>query len=232
MEIVVGFYAFIGLIIWFLHNMVDEKIGTSAKDHVDFWLEMIVILALAFTWLLPPAFFVRSDTFVWLCDISSGLYFFVSTFAAVFWWALPFIAIAIASDSPINLIAKLPPIERRLCANYERAAAFYKGMENGKPKSIDARVDEFDPPEEEVFDESGIAILPVTTPRQAKDFILDVEQLKKDAQAPLTEEIVQRSRSTLSRVLKKRTRSVVWRLAPLIALITAFFCVCYHLSHF
>jgi len=223
MEIVVGFYAFIGLIIWFLHNMVDEKIGTSAKDHVDFWVETIVILATGFIWIFPPFFFIRSDAFSWLYSISSGLGFIVSIFAAIFWWALPFIAIAIVSDSSVNLIVKLPPIERRLCANYERATAFYRGTENGKPKSLNPRIDELDPPEENVFDENGVEIPPVTTPRQAKDFVLEVEQIKKEVQDPFATSTSPKSKTPIGRMLKKRTRAFILRFVPLITFATIFF---------
>ena len=219
MEIVVGFYAFIGLIIWFLHNMVDEKIGTSAKDHVDFWVEMIVILAVGFAWIFPPYLFLQFGAYDWIADISFPLMVLVSILVWIFWWVLPFIAFYIIQDIPIDLISRLSPIDRRLCANYERATAFYKGTENGKPKFLSSRIDEFDPPEEEVFDENGIEIPPITTPREAKDYLFEVEAARTER------------RGNIYKALKKRTRAITWRLFLLaLIFITAFYVFSYFKS--
>lgn len=231
MELVAGLYAFIGLIIWFLHHMVDKNIGTSAKDHLEFWIEVVIELALVFLWLFPPFLFVHFGLFDWIIDISGLLGFLAMCLTTVFWWALPLFSLYIVINAPVKLITRLPPIERRLCANYERATAFYKGIEDGKPKSLHEQVDLFDPPEEKVLDENGVEILPVTTPRQAKDFILALEQLRENAQAPLPEGTIQRNRSAFKRVLKKRTRAVAWRFILLVTPLTVLFWASYYFNH-
>ena len=164
MELVVGLYATIALIVYILHEYVNEKVGYGARTHFSFWLDLILELIFIGFWLLTPIFAINLDRvtnvdlFGWLFSISSIDWVSATIGAiAVFgfmigWWLFPIMLTVVVSSSKINVLDKLPPAERRLGVNIYRATFISDNSKSiEKKKEIPKWCDEKDDPSKEIF---------------------------------------------------------------------------------
>lgn len=164
MELVVGLYTTIALIVFILHEYTNEKIGYGARVHFDFWLDVILEIIFVSFWIITPIAAMNLhrvtdiDLFGWIFKITSvtwinAVIMVITLIIFVLgWWLFPIILSNEADYGKINVLDKLPPAERRLGVNIYRATFISDNSKSiEKKKEIPKWCDEKDDPSKEIF---------------------------------------------------------------------------------
>lgn len=241
MELVAGLYTTIALIVFILHEYVNENIGYGARVHFDFWLDVILEIIFVGFWIITPIAAINADRvtdinlFSWILNVAPVVEISVAIGIAVIlvftigWWLFPIILSNEADYGKINLLNKLPPVERRLGVNIYRAGFIVRNSKKTEKDTTPEWYDKKDSPEEEIF--IGKKPLKVIeTEEEAAAFLESVEKEKKSYSYLYIDEYSTPLQVVLYKMNKARNRAIARVITITVLIIVLFFVLRAHYS--